>query len=158
MVLADAEVEQHLGLDSVPCRNGYSDRGWDFFRAVKMTRKPIITVIALIVGALHFVTGENYQGPFPNFVNGYLIDILLPMVLFLLVSLFQNKLIRSALFRACAVFGFGCFVEASQYFGRPIFGSTFDPLDILAYAGGVFLGAFLDLLIFPRFIPRWSEA
>lgn len=123
-----------------------------------MSKRLTITVIALTVGALHFVTGKNYQGSFPGFVNGYLIDILLPMVLFLLMSLFQNKIIRSPLFRACAVFGFGCFVEAFQYFGRPLFGSTFDPLDILAYAGGVMLGALLDLLIFPRFISRWSEA
>ena len=55
-----------------------------------MTRKLLITIIALSVGALHFVTGEGYQGPFPVFVNGYLIDILLPMVLFLLMGLFQN--------------------------------------------------------------------
>jgi hypothetical protein len=122
-----------------------------------MTKKLIITIIALIVGALHFVTGENYQGPFPVFVNGYLIDVLLPMTLFLLMSLFENKIIHSILFRACAVFGFGCFVEASQYFGRPIFGSVFDPLDILAYAGGVGLGVLLDLFVFPHFISRWNE-
>jgi hypothetical protein len=122
-----------------------------------MTKKLTITGIALTVGALHFVTGENYQGPFPIFVNGYLIDFLLPMTLYLLLSLFQNKLIRSPIFRACAVFGFGCFVEASQYFGRPIFGSTFDPLDILAYAGGVLLGILLDFVLLPRFIPHWLE-
>lgn len=122
-----------------------------------MSRKTIITAIALAVGALHFVTGEQYQGPFPVFVNGYLIDILLPMALFLLMSLFQNKVIRSTLFRACAVFGFGCFVETSQYFGHPLFGSTFDPLDILAYAGGVLLGVSLDIFVFPRFFPRWNE-
>ena len=123
-----------------------------------MVRKIIITTIALIVGALHFLTGEQYQGQFPVFVNGYLIDILLPMVLFLLMGLFEKRLIRSPIFRVCAVFGFGCFVEASQYFGHPIFGSTFDPLDILAYAGGVLLGIFLDLLLFPRMIPHWSDA
>ena len=121
-----------------------------------MTKK-LITIIALIVGALHFVTGEQYQGPFPVFVNGYLIDVLLPMTLFLLMSLFQNRIIRSTLFRACAVFGFGCFVEMSQYFGRPLFGSTFDPLDIVAYAGGVLLGVLLELFAFPRLTPHWSE-
>jgi len=113
-------------------------------------KRLVITLIALAVGALHFITGENYQGPFPNFVNGYLIDILLPMTLFLLMSLFQNKIIRSALFRICAVFGFGCFVEVSQYFGRPIFGSTFDPLDIVAYAGGVSLGVWLESRLLSR--------
>lgn len=123
-----------------------------------MTKKLIITILALIVGALHFVTGERYRGPFPLFVNGYMIDILLPMVLFLLMSLFPNRVIHSTLFRIFAVFGFGCLVEASQYFGRPFFGSTFDPLDILAYAGGVLLGALLDLVVLPRIIPSWSEA
>lgn len=122
-----------------------------------MVKKLTITAIALIVGALHFVTGEQYQGPFPIFVNGYLIDILLPMTLFLLMGLFQNRIVRSTPFRACAVFGFGCFVEASQSFGRPLFGSTFDPLDIVAYAGGVVLGAVFDLVLFPRLFPRWLE-
>ena len=121
-----------------------------------MTKKLTITGIALAVGALHFITGENYQGPFPVFVNGYLIDILLPMTLYLLLSLFESKLIRAPLFRACSVFGFGCFVEASQYFGYPIFGSTFDPFDILAYASGVLLGILLDLVILPQLIPSWQ--
>jgi hypothetical protein len=123
-----------------------------------MTKKLTITLTALFVGALHFVTGEHYRGPFPIFVNGYLIDILLPMALYLLMGLNQNRLIRSSLFRAGTVFGFGCFVEASQFYGRPIFGSTFDPLDILAYAVGVMLGVSLDLLLFPRLLPRWSES
>ena len=86
---------------------------------------------------------------------GYLIDILLPMELILLMGLIENKVINSAWFRAVAVFGFGCFVEASQYFERPFFGSTFDPLDILACAGGVALGLLLDLVIFPRLVWGW---
>jgi hypothetical protein len=122
-----------------------------------MTKRGGIVAIALLVAALHFVTGKQYQGPAPAFVNGYLIDIVLPMMLFLLLSLVPNKFIRSPIFRACAVFGFGCCVEASQYFGHPFFGSTFDPLDFLAYAGGVALGAILDLVLFPRLIPGWRE-
>lgn len=121
--------------------------------------KKFITVgIALTIGALHFVTGEQYRGPFPAFVNGYLIDFLLPMVLFLLSGMIEVKWIHSPLFRAAAVFLFGCFVEISQYFGYPLFGSTFDPLDILAYAGGVGLGIFLDLILFPRLILRWNNS
>jgi hypothetical protein len=48
-------------------------------------------------------------------------------------------------------------VEASQYLSRPFLGSTFDPLDILAYAGGVGLGLVLDQVLFPRFIPHWNK-
>jgi len=122
---------------------------------MRSPRKWTVTIIALIVAGLHFVTGEHYQGPFPLFVNGYLIDILLPMELILLMGLVENRVVSSALFRAVAVFGFGCLVEGSQYFGRPFFGSTFDPLDILAYALGVTLGLLLDLVIFPRLIKSW---
>jgi hypothetical protein len=122
-----------------------------------MAKRIIITSIALVVGGLHFVTGENYRGPFPALVNGYMIDILLPMTMVLLMGLFQTTWLRSNIFRVCAVFGFGCFVELSQYFGYPVLGSTFDPLDILAYAGGVLMGVLLDLVVFPQLIPRWLE-
>ena len=88
-------------------------------------------------------------------MNGYLIDILLQMTLFILMELIESKVIGSVLFRAYAVFGFGCLVEASQHLGHPFFGSTFDPLDILAYAGGVLLGALLDLIVFPRLVQNW---
>jgi hypothetical protein len=121
-----------------------------------MRKRWAITALALTVGALHFVTGVQYRGPFPAFVNGYLIDILLPMVLYLLLGLFQLRFVRAPLFRAAAVFGFGCLVEASQYFDRPFFGSTFDPLDLLAYAAGVALGLWLDLVFFPRRVPDWK--
>jgi len=123
-----------------------------------MTRKIVFTAIALAVGLLHVVTGENYRGPFPVFVNGYMIDILLPMALYLLMGLFKAKWIRFTFFRTAVVFLLGCIVETSQYFGYPLFGSTFDPLDILAYAGGVLLGIFLDLVLFPRLVQRWNQS
>lgn len=121
-----------------------------------MTKKLLITFVALAVGSLHFITGESYRGPFPIFVNGYLIDILLPMVLYFLLVLPEIKWMRSPIFRAIAVFLLGCTVETSQYLGYPIFGSTFDPLDILAYASGIGLGVFFDLLLFPRTIKTWE--
>ena len=124
-----------------------------------MTQKTITTLIASTFNLLHFVTGESYRGPFPAFVNGYLIDILLPMTLYLLMGLFEILwIIRPSIFRAVAVFLIGCVVKISQYLGRPFFGSTFDPLDILAYASGVLSGVFLDLILFPRIIPCWNES
>lgn len=103
------------------------------------------------------MTGENYRGPFPVFVNGYLIDILLPMVMYLLLGLIEVKWIQSPIFRAAAVFLFGCVVEISQYLRYPLFGSTFDPLDILSYATGVAFGVFLDLHLFPHLLPTWKQ-
>ena len=121
-----------------------------------MKKRIIITAIALSVGLLHFATGEHYQGPFPIFVNGYLIDILLPMSMVLLMGLVQIHWVQTPWFRATAVFLFGCLVEISQYLGRPFFGSTFDPLDILAYAFGVLLGILLDRIIFLHLVPQWN--
>ena len=95
-----------------------------------MKKRYLITVIALIVAALHFLKGRIFQGQFHIFVNGYMIDILLPMTLFLLMGLFQNRTIRFPFFRASAVFGFGCFVEATQYFGHPLFGMLVRPIGL----------------------------
>ena len=117
----------------------------------------VITVIAVGTAALHFGKSENYRGPFALFVNGYMIDIVLPMTLVMLMGLFQNKILRSIIFRACAIFITGCLVEFSQFAGYPIFGSTFDPLDILAYAGVVLLAIFLDLVLFPQLFPTWAD-
>lgn len=79
-----------------------------------------------------------------------MIDILLPMALFLLMGLFENKYVRSMPFRAAAVFGFGCIVEISQCFGHPFFGDTFDPLDFLAYGIGVVMGILFELFVLSR--------
>jgi len=124
---------------------------------MKSQKRLVIVCIALVVGGLHFVTGENYRGPFPLFVNGYLIDIVLPMTMFLLMGLIENRIVGSAVFRTVAVFGFGCFVEVSQYLGYPLFGSTYDPLDVLAYAGGVMMGLLLDQVLFPRLFSNWNS-
>ena len=53
----------------------------------KLQQKKILLIvsISLAVGLLHFVTGETYPGPFQEFVNSYLIDILLPLSLYFLL-------------------------------------------------------------------------
>ena len=40
------------------------------------TWKQVVVGICLVVGLLHFVAGPGYDGPWPGFVRGYLIDIL----------------------------------------------------------------------------------
>jgi hypothetical protein len=79
------------------------------------------------------------------------------MALYFLLELPEFKWLQSPIFRAATVFLFGCTVETSQYLGYPLFGSTFDPLDILAYATGVGLGVFFDLFLFPRTIKTWRS-
>ena len=103
-----------------------------------LPRKPVVVVICVAVAALHLVTGPHYAGPLRAFVTGYLIDLALPfsLVLLLGVGLAPVPVLRQPLTRAGIVFCIGAVVEGSQYIGIPLFGRTFDPIDLLMYAAG----------------------
>ena len=121
-----------------------------------MQKKTVIVLINLLVGALHFITGPNYGGPFPIFVNGYLIDILLPFALYFLLSLVDVAFLQGWIIRFALIFGLGSAIEISQALGIPFFGSTYDPLDFLMYALGASLAALMDEIIFPRIFNFWQ--
>lgn len=114
----------------------------------------IIVSISLFVGLLHFVIGPDYQGIFRQFIRGYLIDILLPMNLYLLlqVSLRKHMSVKHARI-AGAIFTIvvGTTVEILQLYKIEFLGKTFDPWDFLMYALGVGLGMAIDLAIIERF-------
>jgi hypothetical protein len=107
-------------------------------------RKFIVVCFALGVGALHFVTGPGYHGPFRVFVNSYLIDILLPTAMFLLLGVSQIPGLNTAVRRGLIVFAVGAGTETLQWTGVEIFGRIFDPLDYLMYASGILLGWILE--------------
>lgn len=114
----------------------------------------LIVAISLFVGLLHFVTGPGYQGPFKQFVHGYLIDLLLPLNLYLLLQLSLRKklsVLHSRVVAAVSTFSFGVVVELLQLNNIHLFGSTYDALDIFMYGAGVGLGLLLDLTIISRF-------
>lgn len=114
------------------------------------SRKTVVVVIALIVGLLHFVAGPGYRGPFPVFVNGYLIDILLPCAMYLVLGLVQGRISRSRIARVAFVFAVGAVAETLQFLDIPIFGKTFDPLDYLMYGIGVLLGMAFEEIVLSR--------
>lgn len=108
----------------------------------------VIVALSLTVGLLHFLIGPEYKGPFKDFMRGYLIDIVLPLNLYLLlqISLRQHLTVKKArILAALLVFSFGAFTEFMQYYGVAFLGRTFDPLDFLMYAAGVILGILIDL-------------
>jgi hypothetical protein len=112
-------------------------------------RKIIIVLIALLVGLLHFIIGPDYQGPFKDFVSGYLIDILLPFSLYLLMGLFKNSIFQHLILRGVVIFLIGLSVEILQLKGIKLFGNTADINDLLAYAFGI-----LSAMLFDRFALR----
>ena len=115
-----------------------------------VTRKHLVVAIALFVVLLHFVTGPGYDGPARAFVNGYLIDLLLPFAMYLLLGLPDRPFRMSRTVRACVVLAVGAGVEVLQYFGVPIFGRTFDPADLVMYALGVTAGVVLEATVLSR--------
>lgn len=134
-------------------------RAWCILMNEVQTRRRRVTLIVsinLLVAGLHFVTGAGYRGPFPLFVNGYLIDILLPFSLYFLLCLFESALLKAWFAKALLVFGIGFTVESAQYLGYELLGSTFDPLDYAAYALGVLLAVCCDLFLFPLLFDFWQ--
>jgi hypothetical protein len=115
----------------------------------------ICFAIMIPVALLHFVVGPQYRGPYRNFVNGYLIDIILPFAVYFLLTIPKNLLSRKSWLRAGIVFAIGATVETAQYFGLAVLGQTFDPLDYVMYAGGVLCAIIFDKFIFPRILTFW---
>ena len=125
--------------------------------AARDRRKTLVVVCLVVpIALLHFFTGSAYKGPWPEFVNGYLLDILVPFAFYLLLVLPETPLLRPWPVKALLVFGAGASVEIAQYFGAPILGRTFDPLDFAMYAAGVALAVFVDTIVFPRVCAFWE--
>jgi hypothetical protein len=122
-------------------------------------RRKTVVVVCLVVpiALLHFFTGSAYRGPWPELVNGYLMDILVPFAFYFLLVLPEHPLLERWPVKAGLVFGAAASVEIAQFFGLPIFGRTFDPLDFVMYALGVVLAGVLDTVVLARFLEFWTS-
>jgi hypothetical protein len=127
-------------------------------RGTSRDRRKMVVVVCLVVpiALLHFFTGSAYKGPWPELVNGYLMDILVPFAFYFLLILPEHPLLKPWPVKAVLVFGAAACVEIAQFFGVPILGRTFDPLDFLMYALGVMLAALLDTVVLARFVDFWA--
>ncbi|MFN0100120.1 MAG: hypothetical protein ACKVS7_15735 [Gemmatimonadaceae bacterium] len=124
--------------------------------SLNLPRKPVVVAICLAVGALQLFTGPRYHGPFRAFVTGYPMDLALPFSLVLLLGVGSDRwpALRHPIVRATAVFLIGAAVEFLQYLGVPLFGRTFDPIDLLMYATGAIVALVFERLTFPPYRPR----
>jgi hypothetical protein len=114
----------------------------------------LIVGISLFIVLLHFIIGPDYNGIYKNFVRSYLIDLLLPMNVYLLLQISLRKkisIVKSRVIGALFTFLIGLIVEILQLFKIEFFGSTYDPLDIVMYGIGVMLGLLVDYTIIDKF-------
>lgn len=127
-------------------------------KATIQSRRKRVVVVGIVVpiALLHFFTGSAYHGPWPELVNGYLMDVLVPLAFYLLLCLPEIPQLQPWPVKALLVFGAAASVEIAQFFGIPILGRTFDPLDFATYALGVGLAVLLDVVVLPRLLPSWA--
>jgi hypothetical protein len=123
----------------------------------RQARAITVTIIQIPIALLHFVTGEGYGGPWPAFVNGYLLDVLVPFGFYFLLSLPGSPALSGWAVRAALIFGAAALVEVAQFLGAPVLGRTCDPLDLLAYGAGVLSAVILDRVVFPRLLWFWTN-
>jgi len=121
-------------------------------------KRAVVVGVAVVVALAHFVTGSAYRGPWPELVNGYLMDILVPFAFYFLLTLPESAWLKPWLVKGLLVFGAASCVEIAQYAGVPIFGQTFDPLDFVMYGLGVALAVLLDTLVFPQVLGFWASS
>src|SRR5271157_50667 len=90
-------------------------------------------IVALCAGValLSLVTGDKNLRPFPRFVYGNLLGILVPLPLFLLLCTQDRFPLGLWWAKAPLLFGIDWFVETAQSFGYSLFGRTFDLCDIM---------------------------
>jgi hypothetical protein len=120
-------------------------------KRLKNYKRAFVITLAVIVALLHFVIGPEYEGPFKNFLSGYLIDILLPFFLYFLFTLNINQT-KQKIAVGVGIFVFGAVIEYLQYRGVGIFGSTFDPYDFAAYFFGICSATLFDLIVWDKII------
>jgi hypothetical protein len=125
----------------------------------RQIEKSLVAIGILIpVVSLHFITGHAYKGPFPGFVNGYLLYILLPFAVYFLLCPHDALLpfLRPWYVKSLPVFAIGLSAEVAQYHGVPIFGETYDPLGFFMYGIGVLAAAVIDTQVFARSFAFWN--
>jgi len=112
-----------------------------------------IVGISLSVALMHFIIGPDYNGICKHFVSGYLIDLILPMNLYLLLQISLREKIsinKSRVIGAMSTFLFGLIVEILQLLKIKFLGSTYDPLDIVMYGIGIMIGILVDYTIIDK--------
>ena len=88
----------------------------------------------------------------------YFSDIIIPFGIYFLLSIneFSIPFLRDWRVKSIIVFSATTTTEICQYFGIPVLGVTFDPIDIIMYGAGVVLAVFIDRQVFTRIFKFWT--
>jgi hypothetical protein len=122
-------------------------------------RRVVIICIMVLIAATHiFRVGGYLHGELFNFYYGYFSDFIIPFGGYFLLCAAELDLpfLRRWKVKLAIAFLIPSIAETCQYFGMPVFGSTFDLLDYFMYALGVTLAAIFDIQVFSRLFDFWN--
>lgn len=124
-----------------------------------LRRRAVIVSLMILIAAAHILRFGSYlKGELYNFYYSYFSDFILPFgFYFLLCAAERQRLILKRWEAKLAItFLMPSIAETCQYFGIPVLGSTFDPLDYFIYGIGAMSAAIVDTQVFSRIFNFWN--
>lgn len=128
--------------------------------SLTLKRSAVNFGIVLVVAAMHiFRVGSYLSGMWYNLYYSYFSDFILPFTAYFLICNVEFQL--PVRWRWGVKFGLAfilpAIAETCQYFGVPVLGVTFDPLDYVFYGLGALAGVLVDTQVFSRVFSFWAR-
>lgn len=117
-------------------------------------KRIMIVLIMAGIAAIHiFRIGKHLPQELANLYYSYFSDIVVPLggYFLLCAAELQNPALKRWETKLAIAFLIPSIAETFQYFGFPVFGSTFDMIDYAMYGLGAALGFILDTQVFMKF-------
>lgn len=113
----------------------------------------ILIALAHILRIGSYLTGKLY-----DYYYSYFTDFILPLGFYFLLCAPERQLpiLKHWGVKSAIVFLLPSIAETCQYFGIPVLGSTFDPVDYLMYAFGAMSAILIDTQVFSRIFGFWN--
>ena len=127
----------------------------DYFRRFAL----IFSIMALIAAVHIFRLGSYFEGWMYTLYYSYFSDFIIPFGCYFLlcnsgpyVPVLNRWEVKFAI-----MFLLPSIAETCQYFGIPVLGVTFDPLDYVMYAAGALSAVVVDTQVFARVFKFWAR-
>jgi hypothetical protein len=121
-------------------------------------RKAVVISIMLVISLVHFLrVGTYLDGIYFTLYYSFFSDVFIPFGLYFLLCAGETSFgfLADWWIKATIVFGGATFTEIMQSFDIYFFGTTYDPVDIVMFAMAALLAAFVDRVLFWRYLPGW---
>ena len=123
-----------------------------------LRRLAVVFSIVALIAAVHILRiGSYLQGELYNFYYSYFSDFIIPFGYYFLLCANEPHIpfLRRWPVKLAIAFLTPSIAETCQYFGLPVLGSTFDPLDYVIYGMGAISAVAVDTQVFSRVFGFW---